>query len=191
LLCLLAASLYYGFQFLIPFNQKIPHVLFEQNLIEEYSNKAKRRNPNQRVLHQSLRAEYSEFVAMFHGFESAARHFIREIIGPFKFNNARCEALEYSEVSGFKSHGFAEINEAGCDSRDSALFRMAGRGAVQTDVARQVEAGFERRVDFGFDSNYRHEIILTVLKFPNPARVCCGRAIMARQKSRVKQVIQK
>src|ERR1051325_308658 len=90
-----------------------------------------------------------EGVRVMPALEGSALHLVDEDARALHRRNSRREPLTHAEMSGLPCHLVVEIHHAGSNACDGALACVAGRGHVNVNAAREVEAHLYGRADEG------------------------------------------
>ena len=123
----------------------------------QLSKRAKRRCELDGIAHSRLPIiERLELVRVFQMCEWPARLLVYKTARRLELRDVSRQLQPQPEVNGGKRHPLARANQSFDSPRNGALTRVGGQTAVQTDVARRVEAGFNRGADEGlrFDAGY-------------------------------------
>src|SRR5947207_4162102 len=101
--------------------------------------------------------------------ERAALHLVAKMMRRIEARDARRQLLRHEEVSRTPRHLFIRADQSGEFPADGALVRGGNRRAVQIDMARRIEAAFDRRIDPGVDGDGLHSATLYSASFSRRA----------------------
>src|SRR5436190_14596697 len=80
-------------------------------------------------------------------------HRVLEIAREIEGRDLRREVVADAEMARAPGHFLAEADQSGRASGDGGLVRVRERAHVEVEIARGVEAAFDRRVDRRFDDD--------------------------------------